>query len=88
MGKQVIVKVPATTANLGPGFVVLGMALNLYNTVVLEEMDGDCQLIEVKGREAFPGTTAILLLVLPPPFVQRVTVIMDINSIWKTRYLS
>ena len=50
MGKQVIVKVPATTANLGPGFDVLGMALNLYNTVVLEEMDGDCQLIEVKGE--------------------------------------
>jgi homoserine kinase len=50
MGKQVIVKVPASTANLGPGFDVLGMALNLYNTVVLEEMESDCQIIEVKGE--------------------------------------
>jgi len=27
------VKVPATTANIGPGFDCLGLALNLYNTV-------------------------------------------------------
>jgi homoserine kinase len=27
------VQVPATTANLGPGFDCLGMALELYNTV-------------------------------------------------------
>ena len=30
---KITVKVPASTANLGPGFDVLGMALNLYNTV-------------------------------------------------------
>lgn len=34
--KKVIVKVPATTANIGPGFDVLGMSLNLYNTLELE----------------------------------------------------
>ena len=28
--KKVRVKVPASTANLGPGFDSLGMALNLY----------------------------------------------------------
>ncbi|OEF95640.1 homoserine kinase [Desulfuribacillus alkaliarsenatis] len=33
---MVKVKVPATTANLGPGFDTMGMALNMYNTV---EMD-------------------------------------------------
>lgn len=31
------VSVPATTANIGPGFDVLGLALGLYNTVRLEE---------------------------------------------------
>lgn len=31
------VKVPATTANIGPGFDCLGMALPLYNTVTVEE---------------------------------------------------
>ena len=34
---MVIVKIPATTANLGPGFDCLGLALNLYNYVSLEK---------------------------------------------------
>ena len=35
---KVSVKVPATTANLGPGFDCFGMALTLYNKVTLEEL--------------------------------------------------
>lgn len=31
------VRVPATTANIGPGFDCLGMALSLYNTIEVEE---------------------------------------------------
>jgi len=34
--KRVKVKVPATTANLGPGFDVLALALRLYNIVEME----------------------------------------------------
>lgn len=34
---KVSVKVPASTANLGPGFDCLGMALPLYNTITIEE---------------------------------------------------
>lgn len=34
---KISVKVPATTANLGPGFDCLGMALPIYNTVTIEE---------------------------------------------------
>lgn len=34
---KVSVKVPATTANIGPGFDCLGMALPLYNTITIEE---------------------------------------------------
>lgn len=37
--KRVTIRVPATTANLGPGFDSFGLALNLYNTVTLEEQD-------------------------------------------------
>ena len=39
MGKQnitVTVKVPATSANLGPGFDTLGIALNTYLEVKLK----------------------------------------------------
>lgn len=34
---KVSVKVPATTANMGPGFDCLGMALPVYNTITIEE---------------------------------------------------
>ena len=34
---KVSVKVPATTANIGPGFDCMGMALPIYNTVTIEE---------------------------------------------------
>lgn len=32
-------KIPATSANMGPGFDCLGMAVNLYNTVSFEEVE-------------------------------------------------
>lgn len=35
-----LVKVPATTANLGPGFDTLGLALDLYNDVQVEPIGG------------------------------------------------
>lgn len=35
---KISVKVPATTANLGPGFDCFGIALTLYNKVTLEEL--------------------------------------------------
>jgi len=35
--KKLIIKVPATTANLGAGFDTLGLALNLYNEFEIEE---------------------------------------------------
>ena len=34
-----IIKVPASTANLGPGFDSIGMALNLYLTLEVEASD-------------------------------------------------
>lgn len=33
------IKVPATTANIGPGFDCLGLALNLYNIFYIEEIE-------------------------------------------------
>lgn len=50
---QVTVRVPATTANLGPGFDAFGCALSLYTDVTFEETD--CGL-EITGcDEAFTG---------------------------------
>lgn len=36
MKQSVVVKAPATTANMGPGFDCLGMALDIWNTVTVE----------------------------------------------------
>ncbi len=45
------VRVPATSANLGPGFDCLGLALDLYNTVTLEVAAHPTQpYVEVRGE--------------------------------------
>ncbi|MFQ5658560.1 MAG: homoserine kinase [Candidatus Methylomirabilales bacterium] len=44
-------RVPASTANLGSGFDVLGMALSLHNTLEVEETSGGVE-ITVEGEEA------------------------------------
>jgi homoserine kinase len=45
------VRVPASTANLGPGFDALGMALGLYDTVEVT-VSGDKTRVEVTGEGA------------------------------------
>lgn len=50
---SVRVRVPASSANLGPGFDALGVALNIYNFVTLEESDGFASLqfvVRVSGE--------------------------------------
>ncbi len=39
------ITVPATTANLGPGFDCLGMALQIRNTIIVEETDKELEII-------------------------------------------
>ena len=34
------IRIPATSANIGPGFDSIGLAVNLYNYVTMEEHDG------------------------------------------------
>ena len=48
---RVQVRVPATSANLGPGFDTLGLALSLHNEVVAEEADGITVRIEGEGAD-------------------------------------
>ena len=48
---MIIVKIPATTANLGPGFDCLGLALNLYNYVSIEKSKNFEVLISGEGKE-------------------------------------
>jgi homoserine kinase len=51
------VRVPATTANLGPGFDALGMALTLYNTLTVEEGEEAEFRVGGAGAERLAGRT-------------------------------
>jgi len=52
---MVRVRVPATTANLGPGFDVLGMALKLHNYVEMELLPSGLEIaISGEGSDSIP----------------------------------
>ena len=44
-------RVPGSTANLGPGYDVLGLSLTIYNRIEVEPVDGPSQ-ITVTGEGA------------------------------------
>lgn len=52
IGRKVSVRVPATSANLGPGFDTLGMALSFYDELVVEVVSGSDVVVEVIGEGA------------------------------------
>ena len=53
IGQGVVVDVPATTANLGPGFDCLGAALDLNNRFEMRCIEGDGERFElvIEGSE-------------------------------------
>lgn len=48
-GRTVLVRVPATTANLGPGFDTLGMALSIGDELRVSVTEGDSITVDVHG---------------------------------------
>ena len=46
------IRVPATTANLGPGFDCLGMAIDIYNTVEIGQSTGAPLTLDIFGSAA------------------------------------
>jgi len=63
--RRVRVRVPASTSNLGPGFDCLGMALGLYNDLVVEmhSEDGPCEVaVSGEGAGSLPSDTNNLMV--------------------------
>lgn len=52
MMKKVTLQIPATSANCGPGFDSLGLAVNFYNEVTYEILEHRGMELEVKGEGA------------------------------------
>lgn len=51
-GRTVEVRVPATSANLGPGFDTLGLAFSVYDTLLVTALPAGRLEIEVTGSGA------------------------------------
>ena len=51
---MVEVRVPASSANMGPGFDSFGIALSLYNTIRVSETDGGLNIIDSGNDEYIP----------------------------------
>lgn len=51
-GQSVTVRVPATTANLGPGYDSLGLALALHDTLTVESLDSEELVFDLAGEGA------------------------------------
>ncbi len=50
IGRKIVVKVPATSANLGPGFDTLGLALSFYDELEVEAVDAPDIQVKVLGE--------------------------------------
>ncbi len=63
-GRRVHVKVPATTANLGPGFDTLGLALSVYDEleVAVREAPGATVRVEGVGQGEVPTDASNLIV--------------------------
>ncbi|WP_337661797.1 homoserine kinase [Actinoalloteichus sp. AHMU CJ021] len=63
IGRELSVRVPASTANLGSGFDTLGLALALYDEVRLRVVDRGVRVeVSGEGAEAVPRDASHLLL--------------------------
>ena len=51
-GQRVTVRVPATTANIGPGYDSLGLALALHDTLTVETLETDELVFDLRGEGA------------------------------------
>lgn len=49
-GRRVVVRVPATSANLGPGFDTLGLALSVYDELIVTALPAGQLEVEVEGQ--------------------------------------
>jgi len=51
---KVVVRVPATTANMGPGFDAIGMAVDIWNEIVVERAEAFSIATEGQGADRIP----------------------------------
>ena len=51
---KVVVRVPATSANMGPGFDAIGMAVDMWSVITVERSDKFEVICEGEGSQDMP----------------------------------
>jgi homoserine kinase len=59
---NIMIRVPATSANLGPGFDTLGLALDLWNEAEFQLAESFSLLVEGEGAERLPASPKNLVV--------------------------
>ena len=70
IGLSVTARVPASSANLGPGFDTLGLALGLYDEIVVTTTDSGLQ-IRVEGVDSSTWILVVRLGIVNAYFTVR-----------------
>ena len=60
-GASVKIKVPATSANMGPGFDCIGIALDIWNETIVSRADAGI-VIEGEGSDVLPRDASNLIV--------------------------
>lgn len=61
MSRMIKIRVPATSANLGPGFDCLGLALDIWNEITFEPAERTTHYVTGEGAEKFNKVSRNLL---------------------------
>ncbi|MCL2421181.1 MAG: homoserine kinase [Defluviitaleaceae bacterium] len=81
------IKVPATTANLGPGFDCIGMALSIYNYVHVQEGTENGENLVIHGADTVPTGDDNLIYKTMADFYQQAGKKLPPLTIWQEDYI-
>ena len=81
------IKVPATTANLGPGFDCIGMALSIYNYVNVQEGTSDESDLVIHGPDGVPTGKDHLIYKTISDFFSQAGKKLPPLTIWQEDYI-
>ena len=65
------IRVPATTANLGPGFDTLGLALNLFQEIIVKALDSGRKEILWTGEPLLADADNLVIVALEKALLQK-----------------
>ncbi len=81
MIERITVKAPATSANLGPGFDCLAMALDIWNTVEVTR-GTDQVVVRGEGKDQLPADrTNLVYAGFKWPFIERCEPVPEVSLI-------